>query len=242
MDTSYGAHYRALYEKHWWWRARESVILDALRRHGAYERRQNILDIGCGDGLFFDRLSELGDVEGVEPGAELVDPNGRWANRIHVAPFDTRFRPSRPYSTILMLDVLEHLEHPAAALRHALALLEPGGLMLITVPAFRALWTSHDVVNHHFTRFTRRSFRAVAHEASFGIREERYFFQWTVPAKLAVRAVESVRAPRDALPAMPPALINSALRSLSRLEYRLLAPLGVPFGSSLLIAGGHAAR
>jgi 2-polyprenyl-3-methyl-5-hydroxy-6-metoxy-1,4-benzoquinol methylase len=37
-----------------------------------------------------------------------------------------------------MLDVLEHLEDPVAALRHALGLLAPEGTMIITVPAFLA--------------------------------------------------------------------------------------------------------
>lgn len=241
MDATYGQRYRALYERHWWWRAREAVILDALRRHGVHERKQRILDIGCGDGLFFDRLSAFGEVEGVEPSAELIDPRGRWASRIHAVPFDDRFRPGASYSLILMLDMLEHLEDPASALRHALTLLEPGGLVLITVPAFRALWTAHDVVNHHFTRYTRSSFRLVAREAALGIREMRYFFQWTCPVKLAVRAVEAVRPPRDALPSIPPAPINATLYALSRLEYRMLAPLRVPFGSSLVVAAGHPA-
>ena len=31
MDADYGARYRDLFERHWWWRARERVILDALR-------------------------------------------------------------------------------------------------------------------------------------------------------------------------------------------------------------------
>ena len=38
-----------------------------------------------------------------------------------------------------MLDVLEHLAEPEAALRHALSLLEPGGIVLATVPAFMSL-------------------------------------------------------------------------------------------------------
>lgn len=68
----------------------------------------------------------------------------------------------KDYSLILMLDVLEHLEDPVGALQHAVDLLTPEGTLLITVPAFMALWTNHDVLNHHLTRYTKRSFSNVA--------------------------------------------------------------------------------
>jgi len=56
MDVAYARRYRELYERHWWWRAREHVILDTLRRIEPPGGFPSILDIGCGDGLFFDRL------------------------------------------------------------------------------------------------------------------------------------------------------------------------------------------
>jgi 2-polyprenyl-3-methyl-5-hydroxy-6-metoxy-1,4-benzoquinol methylase len=57
-----------------------------------------------------------------------------------------------------MLDALEHLENPVAALRHVCELLTPEGTFIATVPAFMALWTNHDVLNHHFTRYTKSAF------------------------------------------------------------------------------------
>ena len=75
MDSDYGARYRDLFQRHWWWRARERVILDALRAHQPAAGWRDVLDVGCGDGLFFDELSKLPGVqlvEGVEP-AELVE-------------------------------------------------------------------------------------------------------------------------------------------------------------------------
>ena len=69
-----------------------------------------ILDVGCGDGLFFDRLAEFGDVEGVEADGELVNPQGPFRERIRIAQFDTDFRTPVFYSLVLMLDVLEHFE------------------------------------------------------------------------------------------------------------------------------------
>jgi len=240
MDAAYGALYRDLYERHWWWRAREGVILDALRRHQPAGRRPTILDVGCGDGLFFDRLSELGDVEGVEPDASLVTPGNSWASHIRVTTFDERFVPDRRYTWILMLDVLEHLSDPYAALSHARSLLEPGGKLIVTVPAFRALWTRHDELNHHYTRYTRAALRGLAERAGLCVAEARYFFQWMFPVKLLVRLSEAVLPERSTLPGIPPAVVNSALLTLSRVEYRMLSPVNVPFGGSLLMAATRA--
>jgi SAM-dependent methyltransferase len=239
MDPDYGRRYRELYERHWWWRAREAALFDTIARLQPPDGWGRILDVGCGDGLFFDRLLELGDVDGVEPAGELVRPHGVHRRRIHVGPFDDRFQPGTRYSLILMLDVLEHLDDPAAALRHALDLLAPGGTVVVTVPAFRALWTNHDVVNHHRTRYTKASFRLVAQQAGMRIDIERYWFQWMFPVKIATGIAERILRRRPTPAHVPPEWINRPLYLLSRLERRLLDPLRPAFGSSLLVIGGR---
>ena len=245
MDSGYGARYRDLFQRHWWWRARERVILDALRAHQPPEGWRNVLDVGCGDGLFFDELSRLPGVqrvEGVEPAAALVSPDGPHRAHIHVAPFDASFDLGRRYSLVVMLDVLEHLPDPAAALRHALSLLEPAGVFLATVPAFMSLWTRHDDLNHHYTRYDKQSFARLAADAGLRVDEARYFFHWTAAAKLATRVKEALVPGEPATPAVPPGPVNRALYTVSRLEERLLGAVPVPFGSSLLAVGGAAGR
>ena len=237
MDAQYGEAYRVLFEKHWWWRSRTELIVGKLRRLPSASGRHKILDIGCGDGLFFDRLAEFGDVEGVEPSAELVSAGNPHRGRIYVCPFDQSFRPGKEYTLILMLDVLEHLEDPVGALRHALELLAPDGSIIITVPAFMALWTSHDVLNHHKARYTKRSFGEVARQSGLIIQEERYFYHWTCPAKLAARVGELIFHPEPASPQIPPKWVNEALFHISRMEQKTLSTLPMPFGSSLMVVG-----
>jgi 2-polyprenyl-3-methyl-5-hydroxy-6-metoxy-1,4-benzoquinol methylase len=238
VDPVYGERYRELSERHWWWRARERVIVEALRSRRPPDGWRSALDIGCGDGVLFKSLLDLArEVEGVEPAEALVTEQGRRLGTIHVAAFDETFAPGKSYSLVLMLDVLEHLPEPAQALRHALSLLEPGGTFVATVPAFPALWTGHDDINHHLIRYTRTTFRELARDAGLAVDHERYFFQWTCPVKLASRLVESVLR-REAKPAsVPPAWINEPLYQLSRVEAALLGRLPMPFGSSLIVIG-----
>lgn len=239
MDSQYGEAYRELFEQHWWWRSRTELIVGKVRQLRPASGWNRILDIGCGDALFFDRLAEFGEVEGVEPSADLVSPDNPHRSRIHICPFDENFRPGRQYSLILMLDVLEHLDDPVGALKHVLNLLAPEGTVILTVPAFMELWTNHDALNHHRTRFTKQSFREVARRAGFSAKEERYLYHWTCPIKLGVRLMENVFHPEPESPRVPMALANEALFWASRLEQKTLSVLPMPFGSSLMVVGGR---
>ena len=93
MDNAYAQTYRDLYANHWWWRSRERAILETLQRHFRGSGDDCILDVGCGDGLFFDQLSSWGAVEGVEVDSSIVSPAGPWREQIHVGPFDASFQP-----------------------------------------------------------------------------------------------------------------------------------------------------
>jgi 2-polyprenyl-3-methyl-5-hydroxy-6-metoxy-1,4-benzoquinol methylase len=237
LDPDYGRHYRELYEKHWWWRAREVILLEELHRLFPDSRALSILDVGCGDGLFFEQLRQFGEVEGIESEAALVDPRGPNRSRIAVAPFDGSFNPGKKFDLVLMLDVLEHLDAPEEALRHAVSLLRAGGMIVVTVPAFRLLWTNHDRLNEHRTRFTKRSFCLVAAAAGMEIMEMRYFFNWLFAAKLAARMAESILPREPRIPRIPSSAINGFLYQASRAEEILTRRLRVPFGGSLLAIG-----
>jgi len=237
LNPEYRERYRELFEKHWWWRARTEFIVETLRRLRPATGWERILDIGCGDGLFFPRLREFGEVEGIEPCSELLNPVNPDRCRIYVCPFDRNFRPGKQYSLILMLDVLEHLENPAEALRQVGNLLQPNGTFLITVPVFMALWTNHDVINHHFTRYTKARLRAATTEAGLYLTEERYLYQWMCPAKIVVGFVERMSHLEPKPARVPSPWINEMLFWLSRLEQKTVSRLSIPVGSSLIAIG-----
>ena len=234
MDPQYAQRYRDLYLRHWWWRGRERVVLRELRRLAPPHGWSRILDVGCGDGLLFRELRRFaGEVEGIEPDATLVTDGGVAGGRVHVRPFDTSFRPGHRYGLILFLDVLEHITDAEAAVDHAVELLEPGGTMLVTGPAFLHLWTTHDDLNRHVTRYDSGRLRDLLGRG-MTVERCRYFYRWMYPAKLLVRAVEAVRRPEPRTPRVPPAYINRALRAISVAEEVLLRDVPMPFGSSLL--------
>ncbi len=241
MEAEYRRHYRDLFERHWWWRARSEFIIAALQRLHLDAQRTSILDVGCGDGLFFEQLSRFGKVEGIDV-EEALSPNSRWREQIHSGPFDDSFQPQREYSVVLMLDVLEHLPAPHAALRNVRRLLADDGFFLATVPAFQAAWTSHDVLNQHVARFTKSSMRTLLEGEGFRITEQGYFFHGLWGAKLLVRAYETLSPREPQVPKVPATWINQLLYRFSRLEQATLGRLPMPFGSSLIVLARNASR
>ncbi|MDX2036879.1 MAG: class I SAM-dependent methyltransferase [Isosphaeraceae bacterium] len=242
MDLAYGEAYRTLWERHWWWRSRERYLrsrLDRLASNGGLGR---ILDVGCGDGLFFDVLAGYGEVEGLETDGSLVrDPERR--DRITVGTLETLSgeRGLASFDVVLMLDVLEHIDDDRAALEDVFSLLGPGGRLVLTVPAMPWLWSRHDEVNEHRRRYTARMLREVIESAGFEIEELRPFFAWTIlPMGLRRLLSPSGSNGRPYRVAIPPGPINRALIRLSDWDHALSTRVRLPWGSSLYAAAKRA--
>src|SRR6185295_14476896 len=96
MQADYARQYERLWREHWWWRARERFVVTQLARVAATDGKKNgerrILDIGCGNGLFFDTLARYGNVWGIEPDAGLVT-EGAHRGRIDVRGFNSSYLP-----------------------------------------------------------------------------------------------------------------------------------------------------
>jgi SAM-dependent methyltransferase len=243
VHADYAQGYRLLWEHHWWWRSREAYLLGWIGRlhRRAPRSRLRILDVGCGDGLFFERLEAFGPVEGLEPDANVVtDP--RWRDQIRPAALGEPSAAVREksYDLVLMLDVLEHIADDREALRAARSAVRPGGHLLLTVPALGWLWSRHDEVNDHFRRYNRSLLVALLRDAGFKVETVRYFFVWTVAPMLVRRWVSRPRAgragrpARDAAVSIPPTPVNKLLTLASRGEHALGNLIRWPIGSSLL--------
>jgi SAM-dependent methyltransferase len=235
VDDSYSVFYRQLHEKHWWYQTRARWVLQQLRKFQPPSGWNPILDVGCGDALFFDQLADFGEVEGVEYSREIVNSANPHFQKIYIGAFDDSYQPGKQFSLILMLDVLEHLPDPLGALRRCRALLRPGGSLFITVPAFNFVWTNHDAINHHVTRYRRAILFPLLQEAGFAIKESAYWFHWTFPVKLAQRCIEKVFRLPAGNPSIPAPPVNRVLRWLCSVDQALLGPLHLPFGTTLYV-------
>jgi hypothetical protein len=83
--------------------------------------------------------------------------------------------------------VIEHLDDDVAAVRAAARAARPGGLVMITVPAYAWLWSGHDVALGHRRRYTARQLRAVLTAAGLHVHHVGYFNTVLFPAIAGVR-------------------------------------------------------
>jgi 2-polyprenyl-3-methyl-5-hydroxy-6-metoxy-1,4-benzoquinol methylase len=131
-----------------------------------------ILDIGAGIGTFAKKLRDEGyNVLCFEPDeiqAELIKSNG-----LPVASSIKEIELSS-LDFIYSLNVLEHIEDDLDALTQWLALLKPGGRMLLYVPAFQILYSSMDKKVGHFRRYNKEELIRKSKAAGFDIIRAEY--------------------------------------------------------------------
>ena len=248
MHATYASLYRGLWDRHWWWRSRRAFVRRLVSRL-TLPQGAELLDIGCGDALFFDELGKLGTVYGIEPDERLINPENPHRDRIEVTPFGPDYQTDRRYDLITMLDVLEHIEDDCGTLDRVQSLLKPGGYLVMTVPAMSWLWSMHDVANQHYRRYTSGELGGKISAQGMELQRCGYTFGWTVGAMLARRAIAPARAQinqtqneaDDYAVKTPPAPINQMLYGLTRFEQTIARPFGTPLGSSAYAVARKAA-
>jgi hypothetical protein len=112
-----------------------------------------------------------------------------------------------------------------------------GGWLLVTVPAYQALWSQHDEANHHYRRYARGTLRAAALQAGWSIARMTSFNTLLLAPAAAVRIAQRRRRANDYTPELRlgPAWLNTALERPLRLEASWLARgRTLPAGLSLL--------
>jgi SAM-dependent methyltransferase len=232
MDTEYGQIYEDLYLRHWWFRARESILVELIADL-EIPRVARILDVGCGNGLFFEQLGRFGDVQGIEVDESLIPSESRHRGRIFGKPLGDSLYEGMQFDLITALDVVEHIEDDRHAIEAMLSMLRPGGTLVITVPALMMLWDRHDVINKHYRRYTAHSLRELL--AGKGrVRDLRYLFHGLFFPKWAVKKLNEWIHLEAAQHRMPPPYVNKLMEIFCKYEHGVLRRFRLPFGTSLL--------
>ena len=157
MQHDYYKEYYELERNHWWFVAREKILIQYIQKHVNEKRFASdlkILNIGCGPGRSSEYLSQFGTVISIEydafccefarekTGLEII--NGS----ITELPFN-----EESFDLVCAFDVIEHVEHDEKAVSEMKRVAKKGGILLVTVPALMSLWSHHDEINHHFRRY-----------------------------------------------------------------------------------------
>lgn len=151
-----------LEEIHWWFTGRREIVQTLLHRLLPPSRERSIVDVGCGTGGNTAAFNKEYTCIGIDPDPDAITlararfPQCRF---IHgAAPQSIPDEICRA-DALLLLDVLEHVEHDVPFVQELVRAMKPGAYLFIMVPADLALWSPHDKGFGHFRRYTLESLR-----------------------------------------------------------------------------------
>jgi ubiquinone/menaquinone biosynthesis C-methylase UbiE len=230
-------------EHHWWYRGRRRVLHGELDRVALPEDAR-ILDAGCGSGRMLDELKERGDVVGIDANVHAVAATRRRGHAARLSEIERMPFADASFDLVTCLDVLEHTPDDRRTLSELRRVTRPGGTLVVTVPAYQALWSAHDVVNGHYRRYRVAELRVAAQEAGWYHLRDSYFNSLLLAPAAVVRLTrrrpraDSERSELD----LTPGWLDGLLEWPLRLEAAMLrAGARLPFGLSLLAAFANVA-
>jgi SAM-dependent methyltransferase len=161
--------------RHPWELSRAKFILHVLEDQGRLGPEERILDIGAGDLYFAVELHK-------KTGAPVDAVDTAFQDSTDSIPGVSMFKnlddlPGTKYRAICALDVLEHVPDDEALLNRLISMLEPDGILMITVPAFQLLFSFHDLRLKHFRRYHRGHLMyLIQNPSQVSVKESFYFF------------------------------------------------------------------
>jgi SAM-dependent methyltransferase len=241
MEREHQERYYELGRSYWWLAGKYRIIDDAVRRSFRPTRtRPAVLDLGCGPGNLLDFLAPYGETHGSDYSSDaLAFCAERGYRRLFRADF--HHLPLRPetFDLITCIDVLEHLDDDVRAISEVHRVLRPGGLLVASVPAFRALWGDHDTLYGHRRRYRTGEIRDKLEAAGFVVDRASYFEPlfflplWLYRNWKKVFRREGGIEAKDDFVALPRP-VNALLTEVIAAERFALRHVSFPFGVTLL--------
>lgn len=178
------------------------------------QKKQKVLEVGCGSGGLLFLLKELGfSVEGLEMSAKVVDfAKNHFHLDIKLGSFETQQYEDQSFDMIILMDVIEHLLDPKKALDICRRILKPDGILVIQCPryiegtTYSELQKSKDrflemlLPKEHLHLLSRKSILALLEKTGFtSTHFQRALFPYdmflvTSPAQLQPKRAKEIKA------------------------------------------------
>jgi SAM-dependent methyltransferase len=226
--------------EHWFYAGKRRIVLYWLRRYGVLMPGKLLIDCGAGTGRFAAEVARHCSAIAVDDHEESLALARRHLGSHAVkrgSCIDLPF-PDAVADGVTALDLIEHVENDCRALREMARVLKPEGVLVVTVPAFQALWSDWDVALHHVRRYRRAELVERLREAGFELLHCNYINVLAFPAVYVLRKWRTLRgSPRTgssrAEDRVPRRWLNKLLMAAFVLPASQSAIL-FPFGVGLL--------
>lgn len=226
---------------HPWFLAKKRYLFAVVRKY-LKAKDAKILDVGCGTGAIMKAFKDEGfDICGIDYNQTAIDYCHEKGLEATLGSLDDQQFADQSFDCIMALDVLEHIEKDAEAVKKIGRLLKPGGILVATVPAHQSLWSYHDVSLHHCRRYSYKNFKQL-----FADGYDVKFLGWIHAVVLlplvAIRVVRKIFKTReeqsDVRPVNKP--VELVLNFLYFIEFSFFRIFGhLPFGLSLMVVAAR---
>lgn len=229
---------------YWWYRGLHSAIFELLEDLGTTQDSR-ILDAGCGTGGNLINLNRHHmQTSGFDYSLDAVPFwRQRGLTQCVIASINDIPYPDNIFAVALSIDVLESdTVDESRAIAELCRVVKPGGFILITVPAYRWLFSpEHHQAVHASRRYSRREAIRLFDSQPVQVLRASYMFTLLFPLIAVRRLISSFfeRPPSGSAPhselKLLPEPINQLFTGIMSLERLLLRRVNLPFGSSIVI-------
>lgn len=220
---------------YWWFVARNKIVKKFAEKFSSLQKGDYVLDVGCGTGGFAELFAKDFNVLCLDTSPIALEYcRKRGLRNLFHTTIEEFPKGKFKIKTIFMLDVIEHIENDINVLKSAYDLLEAGGTLMITVPAYRWLWSRHDEIHMHKRRYTRNQIYELLKLAGFQVKFLSYFnFFLFFPA--VIKRVLIKKKEENIEPVEPVSnFMNKILLNVFLAEKFFLSFFRFPFGLSIL--------
>jgi len=220
-----------------WWYAGQRAIATALLEPALPPGRALVLDAGCGTGFNLLALSRLGAAVGIDLAPEaLAFCRERGVRALRASLLALPF-PEGTFDAVTSFDVIYHawVADDRAAVAEMARVVRPGGLLLVRVPALRALWGAHDVEVQSRHRYTRGELITLLGGCGLRVERATYCNSFLLPLLLARRTLDRLLHREGSDVGFLPAPLEWSFKRALLAEAALVrAGLSFPIGASVV--------
>ena len=218
-------------DQDFWFRAKNDLIYKLLRK--IKNKNLRILNLGVGTGSDLEILNKFGKTYVIDINKKALDLIPKeLCHEKKVSDACNLDYPDNFFDLVVSLDVFEHIKEDKLAVKETHRVLKPQGTLLFSVPAFQALYSSHDKALEHQRRYSKKDLKILF--TNFKKTNINYW-NFSLFPPIALLRIKNKNSPPKVDTPNPSKFLNNLLFNILKTENTLIEKnIKFPFGITLI--------